>query len=34
VAEATAEIIGRISGSKIPLHDLAIGAVALEQGYA
>ena len=40
VTEATAEIIGRISGEqaakgiKIPFDDLAIGATALEQGYA
>ncbi len=40
VTEVTAEIIGRISGEhaakgiKIPFDDLAIGAAALEQGYA
>jgi predicted nucleic acid-binding protein len=40
LTEATAEIIGRISaeqaakGIKIPFDDLAIGAAALEQGYA
>jgi predicted nucleic acid-binding protein len=40
VTESTAEIIGRISGEqaakgiKIPFDDLAIGAAALEQGYA
>ncbi len=40
VTDATAEIIGRISGEqaakgiKIPFDDLAIGASALEQGYA
>jgi predicted nucleic acid-binding protein len=40
VTEATAEIIGRISGEqaakgiKISFDDLAIGAAALEHGYA
>ena len=40
VTDATAEIMGRISGEqaakgiKIPFDDLAIGAAALEQSYA
>ena len=40
VTEETAEIVGQISGEqaakgiKLPFDDLAIGAAALEQGYA
>jgi predicted nucleic acid-binding protein len=40
VTDETGEIIGRISGEqaakgvKIPFDDLAVGASALEQGYA